>query len=384
MVWASRWSHGCRMSDFAATARRIHQSLPVVDGHNDLPWAIRTKAHGSLVEADPSRRLAGYHTDIPRLLAGGVGAQFWSVYVPAWSKHPLRDTLEQIDLVKRMVAANPDQLVPATTANEIREARAAGRVASLMGVEGGHSIEESLGALRMLRSLGVSYMTLTHGDSLSWADSATDEALHNGLTDFGHDVVREMNRIGMVVDIAHVSADTMRDALRVTQAPLLASHSSVYALAPHPRNVPDDVIAGVAANDGVIMVNFYPPFVLPELAARSLDLFAEGRQLMAELGDEGAVDRIIGERWADVDYRGDVGTIADHIEYIARVAGVDHVGLGSDFDGVDMVPEGLEDVSCYPNITVELLRRGWNETDIRKVLGDNALRVLAAVEDAAG
>lgn len=369
---------------FAAQVDRIHRSLPVVDGHNDLPWAIRTKAQGSLADADPSRHLAGYHTDIPRLLAGGVGAQFWSVYVPTWSKHPLRDTLEQVDLVKRMIDANPDHLTMATTADEIRAIRGSGKIACLMGAEGGHSIEESLGALRALHALGVRYMTLTHGDTLSWADSATDAPRHNGLNDFGRDVVLEMNRIGMAVDISHVSADTMRDALETTRAPLMASHSSAYTLAPHPRNVPDDVIARVAENNGVIMVNFYPPFVLPELAARSLDLFEEGRRLMAELGDEKAVDKVLEARWADVEYTGDVGVIADHIEHVARVGGVDHVGLGSDFDGVDMLPEGLEDVSCYPNVTVELLRRGWLEPDIRKVLGENALRVLEAVEEAAG
>lgn len=236
----------------------------------------------------------------------------------------------------------------------------------------------------MLHELGVRYMTLTHGDTLAWADSATDEARHGGLNDFGRDVVREMNRIGMVVDISHVSADTMRDALATTRAPLIASHSSAFALTPHPRNVPDDVLAGVADNGGVVMVNFYPPFVLPELADRSLEMMEEGRRLMAELEDEQAVDEELQRRWGDVEDTGDVGTIVDHIEHIARVAGVAHVGLGSDFDGVDLLPRGLEDASCYPNITAELLRRGWIETEIRMVLGENALRVLAAVEEAAG
>ena len=368
---------------FAAIAARIHEDLPVIDGHNDLPWEIRTKADGSLEKADPARRLPGFHTDIPRLLAGGVGAQFWSVYVPAWSKHPLRDTIEQIDLVMRMVAANPDRLALATSADEIRSIRSEGRIASLLGAEGGHSIEESLGALRMLHELGVRYMTLTHGDTLSWADSATDEEHHGGLTDFGREVVGEMNRIGMAVDISHVSVGTMNAALDVTTAPLMASHSSAYALAPHPRNIPDQVIARVADNGGVIMVNFYSPFLLPELVDKSFDMFAEGRALMAELDDERAVDEAMQLQWAAVSNTGTVGDVVDHIEHIARVAGVGHVGLGSDFDGVDMLPEGLEDVSCYPNITTELLRRGWDETDVRKVLGDNVLRVLAAVEAAA-
>jgi membrane dipeptidase len=348
-----------------------------------LPWAIRTKAGGSLATADPATRLAGYHTDIPRLLEGGVGAQYWSVYVPAWSEHPLRDTVEQIDLVKRMVDANPSHLEFVTTAEQVKSCRSEGRIACLLGAEGGHSIEESLGALRMLYELGVRYMTLTHGDTLSWADSATDEARHGGLNEFGRDVVREMNRIGMVVDISHVSADTMRAALDTTTAPLMASHSSAYALAPHPRNVPDDVILRIADNGGVIMVNFYPPFVLPDLAARSLNMREESRTLMAELGDEQAVDKELLHRWGKVEDTGNVGTIVNHIEHIARVAGTDHVGLGSDFDGVDLLPVGLEDASCYPNITAELLRRGWGEPDVRKVLGENALRVLQAVEDAA-
>lgn len=372
------------MSDeFAARASEIHRDLPVFDGHNDLPWAIRTRAGGSLVNADPATRLAGYHTDIPRLVEGGVGAQYWSVYVPAWSEHPLRDTLEQIDLVKRMVAANPRHLEFVTAAEQIKSCRREGRIACLLGAEGGHSIEESLGALRMLYELGVRYMTLTHGATISWADSATDDARHGGLTEFGREVVREMNRIGMVVDISHVSADTMRAALDATTAPLMASHSSAYALAPHPRNIPDDVISRVAENGGIVMVNFYPPFVLADLADRSLGMLKDSRTLMAELGDEQAVDEELLRRWGTVDNTGDVGTIVDHIEHIARVAGIDHVGLGSDFDGVDLLPSGLEDASCYPNITAELLRRGWTEPDVRKVLGENALRVLQAVEDAA-
>lgn len=372
------------IDEFARAANRIHEDLPVVDGHNDLPWAIRVKARGSLQDADPGQHLADYHTDIPRMLTGGVGAQFWSVYVPAWSDHPLRDTLEQIDLVNRMAAANPDHLVMATTADQVRAIRADGKIACLLGAEGGHSIEESLGALRMLHSLGVRYMTLTHGDTISWADSATDDARHGGLTEFGCEVVREMNRIGMIVDISHVSMETMNAALDTTTAPLMASHSSAYALAPHPRNVPDAVIGRVAANGGVIMVNFYPPFVLPELAQRSLDMVEQGRILMAELGDELAVDEELRRRWGIVADTGSVATIADHVEHVAHVGGVDHVGLGSDFDGVDLLPEGLDDVSCYPNITAELLRRGWNESDTRKVLGENALRVLEAVEDVAG
>jgi len=372
------------MSDrYLERARAIHRDLPVIDGHNDLPWAIGKRADGSLAAADPSHYLAGYHTDIPRLLEGGVGAQFWSVYVSASSSNAFDNTLRQIALVEEMVAANPDHLASATTASEIRAIREQGRIACLLGAEGGHSMEASLDKLRALYDRGVRYMTLTHSDTLSWADSATDDERHGGLTDYGREIVGEMNRIGMMVDISHVSAGTMRDALDVTRAPLIASHSSAFGLAAHPRNVPDDVIARVADNDGVVMVNFYPPFIVPQLAARSLEVFEEGRRLLAELGDEQAVDDALADRWDDVAFRGNVGTVVDHIEYIARLSGADHVGLGSDFDGVDLLPEGLEDVTCYPNITAEMLRRGWEETDVRKVLGENVLRVMAAVEEAA-
>lgn len=373
------------MSDqYLNRARSIHRDLPVIDGHNDLPWAIGKRADGSLAAANPAHHLADYHTDIPRLVEGGVGAQFWSVYVSAAADKPFADTLRQIALVEEMVAANADRLAQATTASEIRTIREQGRIACLLGAEGGHSIETSLDKLRALYDRAVRYMTLTHSDTLSWADSATDEERHGGLTDYGREIVAEMNRIGMMVDISHVSAATMRDALETTRAPLIASHSSAFALAAHPRNVPDDVINGVADNAGVIMVNFYPPFILPELAARSLDMVEEGRRLLAELGDEQAVDDALAAHWDDVAFKGNVGTVVDHIEHIARLAGVDHVGLGSDFDGIDLLPEGLEDVSCYPNITAEMLRRGWGEADIRKVLGENVLRVMEAVEEVAG
>ncbi len=366
------------MSDqYLAEALRIHRDLPVIDGHNDLPWAIRTKAAGSLETADPSEYLDGYHTDIPRLIQGGVGAQFWSVYVPSWSENALRDTLEQIDLVKRMVAANPDRLAMARTADDVRAIRGEGRIACMMGVEGGHSIEDSLGALRMLRALGVAYMTLTHNDSLEWADAATDEPRSGGLNEFGREIVREMNRIGMLVDISHVAPSTMHAALDVSRAPVIASHSSAYAIAAHPRNVPDDVLARIPGNGGVIMANFYPGFVVPELAERSVEMLAVSRELMDELGDEHAVEEELERRFRGVEDTGDVTVVADHIEHIAKVAGVEHVGIGSDFDGIDIVPAGLEDVSCYPNLTAELLHRGWSETDVRKVLGENVLRVLA-------
>jgi membrane dipeptidase len=336
------------MSDrYDEAADRIHQSLPVFDGHNDLPWAIRERDGSSLDAADPNHSLPDYHTDVPRLLAGGVGAQFWSVYVPADSEAPLRDTLEQITLTREMIDRCPD-LELALTGDDVDRIRGEHRIASLLGAEGGHSIEGSLDTLRDLFSLGVRYMTLTHNSTLDWADSATDDAVHGGLNEFGRQVVREMNDLGMLVDISHVSPDTMRDAIAVSRAPVIASHSSAFTLAAHPRNMPDEVLEMVRDNGGVVMVNFYSAFVKPE-APESATLF----------------------------------DVVDHIEHIAGVAGVDHVGLGSDFDGVDMLPEGLEDVSRFPAITAELLRRGWTEPDARKVLGENALRTLRSAEHTA-
>jgi membrane dipeptidase len=369
------------MTDHIALARSIHDSFPVVDGHNDLPWELRTRAASDLDVNDPCTALPGYHTDMPRLAEGGVGAQFWSVYVPAWDPTPFRTTVEQIDLVRRMTE-RCEQLVPADSAAEVAAARRLGKTASLMGAEGGHSIENSLAALRTLRVLGVRYMTLTHADTLEWADSATDDARHGGMTDFGEAVVREMNRIGMIVDISHVSADTMRHALSVSNRPVMASHSSAFAIAPHPRNVPDDVLEAVRDNDGVVMINFYPAFVNREAAVQSLGRFEIARKLMAELGEEAAVDAEFRRILETDPYpEATVSDVVDHIDHIARVAGIAHVGIGSDYDGVDAMPVGLEDVSTYPAITVELLDRGWNEPDIRAVLGENALRVLAANDD---
>ncbi len=368
------------MTEFSERARAIHADLPVVDGHNDLPWELRVRAGSDLDVADPCGHLDGYHTDVPRLAAGGVGAQFWAVFVPAWDPSPFLTTIEQVDLVGRMID-RCDRLAAADSAADVAAARSRGATASLMGAEGGHSIENSLAALRTLRRLGVRYMTLTHGDTIDWADSATDEARHGGLTAFGEDVVREMNRIGMIVDISHVSADTMRHALSVSDRPLMASHSSAFALAPHPRNVPDDVLEMVRDNDGVVMVNFYPPFVHADAAGMAIDMFAVARDLMARLGDETAVQAELTRlREQDPYPEVTVADVVDHIDYVRAVAGVDHVGIGSDFDGIDVLPTGLEDASTYPAITAELLERGWEEPEIRKILGENALRVLAANE----
>lgn len=367
-------------------ARRIHDDLPVVDGHNDLPWEIRIRAGGSLERADPRTRLDGFHTDFERLREGGVGVQFWSVYVPPWSRNPMRDTLAQIDLVEEMTALAPDLTALARTAAEARTIRDGGRTAGILGAEGGHSIEGSMANLRRLAERGVRYMTLTHGSTIDWADSATDRARHGGLTDFGREVVREMNRLGMLVDISHVSTDTMRRAVDESRAPVIASHSNARVLAPHPRNVPDDVIQMVAAGNGVVMVTFVPAFLVRDTAIAAAEMFEEERRLRAEFDpdDEAGYAAASRERGRalDVDH-GSVSDVVDHIEHVARVAGVDHVGIGGDFDGVDILPSGLEDVSCYPNITAELLARGWSEPDTRKVLGENALRVLEEADEMA-
>lgn len=367
------------------TARRIHAGLPVVDGHNDLPWAIRTKAGGSFDVADPSQHLPGFHTDIPRLLAGGVGAQFWSVYVPADIPEPHRETLAQIDLVER-IAAHDHRLRMARTAADVHRVRAEGQIACLMGAEGGHAIENSLGKLEVLASRGVRYMTLTHSDTIDWADSATDDARHGGLTDFGRRVVRMMNRLGMLVDVSHVSVATMRDALDASEAPVIASHSNAAALAPHPRNIPDEILATIGSRGGVVMAVFFPGFVIRSTAETMIGMFGTWREVRRRLaGDEKAIAAEMDRIEAGMELaHGTVSDVVDHVEHIADVAGIDSVGLGSDFDGMTMTPEGLGDVSCYPAITDELLRRSWSETEIRKVLGDNSLRVLEAAEAAAG
>lgn len=368
-------------------AAAIHRSLPVVDGHNDLAWEIRVRAGGSLETADPRSRLEGYDTDLPRLLKGGVGVQFWSVYVPAWTPNARAVTHEQIDLVTVMSASAPDMTELATDAAAARRIRDSGRVAGFMGVEGGHSIEEDLTALEEFHDRGVRYMTLTHGSTIPWADSATDEPRHGGLTEFGTEVVSEMNRLGMLVDVSHVSADTMRQAVEASRAPVIASHSSAFALAPHPRNVPDDVIEMIAATGGVVMVTFVPAFVVESTAREAVGMFDEMRELRARFGrdDEAGYTAAYKERFGSrtID-RGTVADVVDHIEHVTRVGGVDHVGVGGDFDGTEQLPIGLEDVTRYPAITTELLERGWVEGDIRKVLGENSLRALEHAESVAG
>jgi membrane dipeptidase len=365
-------------------ARRIHAAGFVFDGHNDLPWEVRQRAGGSFDKADIAAGVPRFHTDIPRLRAGNVGAQFWSAYVPAETAKENRAftmTLEQIAIIQAMVKRYPDVFEFARTADDVVRIQRSGKIASLIGVEGGHSMEGSLDKLRRLRELGVGYMTLTHSDTLSWADSATDEAKHGGLTDFGEEVVREMNRLGMLVDLSHVSPDTMRDALRVTKAPIIFSHSSARAIADHPRNVPDDVLKLTAQNGGVVMVNFYSGFIHPESARRRARMFEVSRELHQKF-PKAADYQAARKRWLAENpiESGDVFDVADHIEHIIKVAGIDHVGLGSDFDGIDRVPRQLEDVSKYPVITQVLLDRGYSASQIHQLLSGNILRVMRRAE----
>jgi membrane dipeptidase len=368
-------------------ALQLHREALVIDGHNDLPWMLREKADGFFKRLDLRRSQPELHTDIARLRQGGVGAQFWSAYVPAETARTgqaVKQTLEQIDVVHRLVRTYPDTFEMAFTAADIVRIHKQGKIASLIGLEGGQSIDNSLAVLRMLYVLGARYMTLTHSETLDWADSATDAPRHGGLTAFGESVVLEMNRLGMLVDIAHVSADTMRHALKVSRAPVIASHSSAYAVAPHPRNVPDDVLKLVAKNGGVIMVNFYPGFITPEGARITKRIFEEGRALRKKYPKDSEFREAL-KQWQREHPlpRGSVHDVVDHIEHIAKVAGIDHVGLGSDFDGIGAVPRQLEDVSCFPYITQELLNRGRSAQEIHKILGGNTLRVLQRSEDVA-
>jgi membrane dipeptidase len=365
-------------------ARRIQAEAILVDGHNDLPWELRVKSNSGFTTFDISRPQPRLMTDIPRLRAGGVGAQFWSVFVPAETEKDhtaVTKTLEQIDVVHRMIRQYPNDFALALTTDDIYRIHKEGKIASLIGIEGGYSIDNSLGVLRMMYALGVRYMTLTHSASLDWADSATDEPKAHGLSKFGEQVVAEMNRLGMLVDISHISAETMRQVLRIAKAPVIASHSSAFAVAGHPRNVPDDVLKLVAHNGGVIMVNFYPSFILPE-GARQYEL---GRELKKQYPDEKDFRNALRKWERDNPLPpATVHHVVDHIEHIIQVAGIDHVGLGSDFDGIPHVPQQLEDVSKYPVITQVLLDRGYTKEQILKVLGGNLLRAMRQAEVVAG
>jgi len=368
-------------------ARRIHADAPLFDGHNDLPWEIREKAQGDIGVMNPDGPLPRQHTDVPRLAQGGVGGVFWAAYVPVdriAGGGAAAFALAQIGLIKRMAEQSP-ALEMAYTADDVERIHGEGRVASLIGIEGGHAIENSLDALRQFHELGARYMTLTHSSTIDWADAATDAARHGGLTRFGEEVVREMNRLGMLVDLSHVSPETMADAIRVSEAPVIFSHSSARALADHPRNVPDDVLRMLPENGGVVMINFYSGFVEPAAARQMRGMFEVERGFRDQHPDDPEAARRAYAEWrrANPVPRGTVGTLADHVDHVVRVAGIDHVGLGSDFDGVTSLPEGMEDVSRFPWLTAELLRRGYSEADVRKVLGGNVLRVMRQAESVA-
>lgn len=368
-------------------ALAVHREGLLIDGHNDLAWQFREADDLDFRKLDITRVQKGTHTDIPRLKKGGVGAQFWAAYVPSTpteQKQAVKLTLEQIDVILRMVDGHKDTFEMAGTADDILRIRKKGKIACMIGVEGGHSIDSSLGVLRVYYRLGVRYMTLTHADSLEWADSATDKARCGGLSTFGERVVLEMNRLGMLVDISHVSAECMRKVLKVTKAPVIASHSSAYALADHPRNVPDDVLKLVKKNGGVVMVNFYPGFITPE-GARALKRYVQAyRKFEKEFKDEKRrKEAMVNFRRENPFPTGSVHHVADHIEHIVKVAGIDHVGIGSDYDGINAVPRQLEDVSCYPVLTQALLDRGYSKEQIHKVMGQNVLRVMRQAEKVA-
>lgn len=361
-------------------------SHPVWDGHNDLPWAAREQFAYDPELFDLAAGVTTTHTDLPRLRRGGVGAQFWSVYVDAtWAgERAVTATLEQVDFVRTLTERYAGELALAVSTADVRAAHASGRVASLLGAEGGHSIDSSLGALRMLHALGVRYLTLTHNDNVPWADSATDEPVLGGLSPFGHEVVREMNRIGMAVDLSHVSADTMRHALSTSQAPVMFSHSSARAVCDHPRNVPDDVLESLAGNGGLCMVTFVPKFVSPAVRAWDLEASDEAAREGVRSADFAAYRAFL-ETYRER-HPQPVATLEDvvaHVEHVREVAGVDHIGLGGDYDGVGLLPVGLEDVASYPNLLSALADRGWSDEDLGKLTWDNAMRVLGGVEDVA-
>ena len=370
-----------------AKVRRILRTTPLVDGHNDLPWYIReeVKTAPRDVEAYDLRTRTSGNTDIARLKQGMVGGQFWSVYIPGEVKDSgfARIQLEQIDIAKRIVAKYPDALSLSLTAADVRRAKAAGKVGSLLGMEGGHALENSLGALRAYYDLGARYLTLTHNVTLDWADAAQDKLLHGGLTKFGEEVVREMNRLGMLVDLSHVSPGTMSDALNVTESPVIFSHSAARALVDVPRNVPDSILQRLPKNGGVVMVAFVPGFTSNKVVAWKQ---AQGEQAEAALkrhaGDSAAARRDLKE-WERTHpfVNATIADVADHIEHIRKVASVNNVGLGSDYDGTgNELPDGLGDVSTFPALLVELSKRGWSESDLRKVAGENVLRVMSENE----
>lgn len=379
------------------TAQAALRAAPVWDGHNDVPEQLRERRKNVLAgfdfadttdtavaDPDPDKAKGSMQTDIARLREGRVGAQFWSVYVSAEldEQHAVQATLEQIDLTKRLIARYPDDLRFAASAKDVEAAMKAGRIASLMGAEGGHSIGSSLGVLRQFYDLGVRYLTLTHFRNTPWADSATDKPEHDGLTDFGRDVVREMQRLGMLVDLSHVSEATMNDALDVARAPVIFSHSNARSVNGHPRNVPDAVLKRLGANGGLVMVNFYPPYVVEARRLWNAERAAQKARFDAlHTGDPKAVEADLAN-WeqANPAPQGSLKDVADHIDQIVKVAGIAHVGLGGDMDGIDQAVAGLDDVSDYPSLFVELARRGYSQSHLEAISSRNMLRVMKAAE----
>jgi membrane dipeptidase len=394
-------SLAARADDYQRRVEQILLRTPLIDGHNDLPWEIRDRFKGDLAAVDlrsDTARLpapegaAPLMTDIPRLRAGHMGGQFWSVWIPTETKgfEAVQTTLEQMDLVKRMAERYPADLEMAYTAADVRRIHRSHKIAAMIGIEGGHQINNSLAVLRQMYDAGARYMTLTHTSNTAWADSATDKPVHHGLAPFGIEVVREMNRLGMLVDLSHVSPDTMRAALGASAAPVIFSHSSARALVDHPRNVPDDILRSVAANGGVVMVNFAPGYVSDARNRWDADQAAERTRFNSPpyvglyIGQPERAKAALAD-WEQKHPRPatTLAQVADHVDHIKQVAGVDHVGLGSDFDGIGDAPVGLDGVDRYPALLEELMRRGWTDADVAKLAGENVLRVMAATEKVA-
>lgn len=374
-----------------AVAAAALKRAPVFDGHNDVPWALRERADNVINDFDfqdttdtATADEIAMHTDLLRLRKGKVGAQFWSVYVPSNSDEPqaIQQTIEQIDVMKRLVARYPDDLSLSANSADLERQMRAGKVGGMLGIEGGHSIGSSLAVLREMHGMGVRYMTLTHSKNVPWADSATDAPKHGGLTDFGRQVVREMNRIGMIVDLSHVSEATMKDALETTKAPVMFSHSGVRAVNDHPRNVPDSVLPAVKANGGVVMIVFLPGFLDPAVREHGLAQTAMKARLDSQFsGNPGGAAAAM-KKWDEANPvpPTQIANVADHIDHLKQVIGVDHIGLGGDYDGMSSAPVGMEDVAGYPALFIELARRGYSQADLEKIASGNILRVLKAVE----
>jgi len=368
-----------------ARALALMKEVPLIDGHNDLPWAMRGGPRYDFDKVDIAKPQPQLMTDIPKIRAGHLGGQFWSVYVPATLQGDaaVSATLEQVDAVYEMLRRYPETFELARTAAGVERAFKDGKVASMIGVEGGHSIDSSLGTLRMFSRLGARYMTLAYGTDLPWAGAAGEDT--QGLSSFGQEVVREMNRLGMLVDLSHTSTRTMADALRVSQAPVIFSHSSARALCDVPRNVPDEILRQLPRNGGVVMVTFVPGFISAEVAAFTRRVQAQTQLLQSQFGnDKTGMDAALAEwRKTNPEPRATLSQVADHIDHIRKVAGIDHLGLGGDFDGITSVVQGLENVSTYPALVAELLRRGYSDTEVKKILGLNVLRVMRRAEQVA-